>query len=347
MTETKGALQINPGHSARKVLVIRLAESDPFILALGAVSTLRKVHPHAGFDLLTTARHKAFAEACPYFDRVDAGGLPAGGKQQKALAARLASERYDIVYDFETSEASAKLFRRLARSRAAMPAWSGHDPKCALPHDRPDRLALPTIDRLADQLAQAGALSAESGPASVDRPDLRWIGPALGNPPRLQPAYFSLTERYILYAPVDATSQKALRWPMERHVEIARRIADAGIQPVIIGGPDESAVGQAIMREVPGAKSLIGRTDIFQLAMLSSHAVFVLGAAAEPIHMAALAGRPSLLLLSERIGDPDRDRPQGALSIVIHGETLKKVATDDVWQAVVALGVLPNSSPNA
>lgn len=352
MNETPRTVSPNPGQTARKVLVIRLGEREPFISALGAVNALRRAHPFARFDLLTGPTYKAFAEACPYFDRVDTGGMPKDARLLRNLAARTVSERYDIVYDFETSEASARLFQRIAKTRGPTPVWSGHARKCALPHDRADRDSMPPLDRLADQLRHAGlAMDADgdgdaSGPPDLV-PDLKWIAPVLGDPPRLQPAYFSLDRTFMIYAPLDGPCDKALRWPLERHVEITRRIAEAGVQPVIVGGPGESAAGQAIAQAVQGAKNLTGRTDIFQLATLCQKALFALGVSREPVQMAAVAGRPTLLLLSERLGDPHRDRPQGALSIVIHGETLRKIATDDVWRAIIALGILPSASPGA
>ncbi|NBC20116.1 MAG: lipopolysaccharide heptosyltransferase family protein [Alphaproteobacteria bacterium] len=340
---------LNPGREARAVLVIRLAERGPFILALGAVEALRRVHPHARIDCLTRPAYREFAQACPYFDDVIAGGVPGDGKARKALAGDLAARRYDIIYDFETSETTARLYKRMRRQRGRVAPWSGTAPDCALPHDMANRERQPTIERLSDQLRQAGALPALAGaPSSAPAlPDLGWVAPVLGDPPRLRPAYFSLATSFMLYAPVQSEADRALRWPAERHVEIARRIAAAGVQPVVIGGHAESPVGHEIARAVPSAKNLIGRTDLFQVSALARQALFVLGSALEPVHMAALSGTPTVLVLSQSQNDPDRDRPQGALSIVIHGETLRKISTDDIWQAIIALDILPAPRPRA
>ena len=337
----------NPGRNAKRVLVIRLGAQEPFIVALAAVQALRQAHPQARIDLLTGPAYKAFAEACPYFDRVDAGGIAGDGKARKALAARIHSQNYDIIYDFETGDLTAKLYARLRRQGGRAALWSGTAPHCPLPHDRAGREDMPACERFADQLHQAGIRDLQDVDAgALPAPDLGWIFPVLGNPPRLQTAYFSLGSPFMLYAPVQSAAHRSLRWPMERHVELVRRIAEAGVQPVLVGGPDERAIGQEVAREVSEAKNLVGRTDLFQTASLGRAALFMVGAALEPANMAASFATPSVVTLSTRHNDPDRDRPQGALSIVIHGETLRKIATDDVWRAIEAMGILPGRASN-
>ncbi len=180
---------INPGVEARRVLVIKLSALGDFVLALGAIEAVRDHHPSARITLLTTPPFKDFADKCPFVDAVETDGRPEGVKAIGALIARIRREKYDIIYDFQTSDRTANYFRLLNLPGRRPPLWSGHADKCALPHDNPDRGRMHTIDRLAQQLEQAGVGPA-NGYSALDKPmpDLGWVRPALGAPPRLSPA---------------------------------------------------------------------------------------------------------------------------------------------------------------
>ena len=48
------ASPVNPGASAKEVLVIKLSALGDFVLALGAMKAVREFHPSARITLLTT-----------------------------------------------------------------------------------------------------------------------------------------------------------------------------------------------------------------------------------------------------------------------------------------------------
>ena len=93
------------------------------------------------------------------------------------------------------------------------PLWSGHHEKCAFFHDNPARAAMHSIDRLAEQLEVAGvALPGRSAGRTPPLPDLSWVRPKLGNTPRLNPAFFALTPRYMLLSPGASAQPRAASW---------------------------------------------------------------------------------------------------------------------------------------
>ena len=174
---------INPGEDARKVLVIKLSALGDFVLAMGAMKAVREFHPSAQITLLTTPPFEGFAKACPYFDRIETDGRPKDTRSTTTLLRRLRSEKYDIVYDFQTSGRTSNYFQAL---RPNPPLWSGIAAGCAFPHTNPERSGMHSIERLGEQLAQAGVGPAEGYPfGGAPMPDLSWIEEALRNPPRL------------------------------------------------------------------------------------------------------------------------------------------------------------------
>lgn len=329
----------NPGSAARKVLVIKLSALGDFVLALGAMRIVRETHPSAEITLLTTPPFEELSRLCPYVDRVETDGRPPNLKASADLVARIRKADYDIIYDFQTTGRTANYFKMLNMPFRKPPLWSGHAPGCAFFHDTPERGSMHTIDRLAQQLEIAGI------PARPDNwpplPDLRWVRPLLDNPPRLQPAYFGLKGPYMLLIPGASAHREAKRWPAERFGELARRIAAAGVTPVILGGSAESPLAHDILKAAPQAKNLVTRTDLFQIVGLAEQAAFVVGNDTGPMHMATLSGAPGIALFATDESDPERACPRGAPVIIVHAPHLDMLQVDTVWQAVRGFNVLP------
>ncbi|WP_373005739.1 glycosyltransferase family 9 protein [Hyphomonas sp.] len=334
---------VNPGAKAKEVLVIKLSALGDFVLALGAMKAVREMHPSARITLLTTPFFEEFAKLCPYVDRIETDGRPEGMKATGALIQRIRKMNFDIVYDFQTSGRTKNYFTALSRS-GKTPLWSGHHERAAFFHDNVERGKMHSIDRLAEQLEVAGVAPGGRwlGP-SAPFPDLSWVRYKLGDTPRLQPAYFALTEPYMLLIPGASEHREAKRWPEEHYAELAMRIADAGIMPVIIGGKAEGPLAHNIARREPRVKNLVTRTDLFQIVTLAEKALFVVGNDTGPMHMATLAGAPGIALFALTESDPDHSAPRGPKAPVIinSAPTLKELSVDDVWQSVRALGLLP------
>lgn len=337
-----GASPVNPGAKAKEVLVIKLSALGDFVLALGAMRAVREFHPSARITLLTTPPYEEFARTCPYFDVVETDGRPEGLKATNALLSRLRKAKYDIIYDFQTSGRTRNYYSVLSRGGKA-PLWSGHHEKAAFFHDNPARAGMHSIDRLAEQLEVAGVAPqgrwlGKSGPF----PDLGWVRPKLGDPPRLSPAYFGIQKPYMLLIPGASEHREAKRWPIENYAELARRIADLGITPVVIGGKAESAIAQELVKREPRVKNLVTRTDLFQIVTLAETAVFVVGNDTGPMHMATLAGAPGIALFALTESNPDHSAPRGPKTVIVNSApTLKELSVDDVWQSVRALGIAP------
>ena len=68
---------------------------------------------------------------------------------------------------------------------------------------------------------------------------------------------------------------------------------------MIIGGPQESALARAIQRQTPRARDLTGHTDFARIAILGAKAVLAVGNDTGPLHLAAAAGAPTIVLFSK------------------------------------------------
>ena len=343
MIETRTVNGIaNPGASAKRVLIIKLSALGDFVLALGAMRTVRQAHRSAQITLLTTSPYKNLSEKCPYVDIVETDGRPESVGATRALLKRIRQQKYDIIYDFHTSGRTANYFKALNLPGFKPPLWSGHAEKCAFPHNNPNRGAMHTIDRLAEQLTDAGIGPAEGFlPGNAPMPDLSWVRQALGNPPRLTPEYFRLHGPFALIIPGASKHREAKIWPSEYFAKVATHIADAGVKPVIIGGVSEGKIASEIRKAEPRVLNLVTRTDLFQIVGLAEHAAFAVGNDTGPMHMATLSGAPGVALFATSESNIEHASPRGPNPVIIvHGEVLKDVRPEDVWQAIKSLGRL-------
>ncbi|HJS80694.1 MAG TPA: glycosyltransferase family 9 protein [Vitreimonas sp.] len=295
---SKGGGEIN------RVLVIQLGGLGEFIAALAAAKRIRDFHIGAHITVLTTETTQELAKQCPYFDAVEADGKPKEAQAITGLIKRLRAAKYDVIYDLEGSSRTANYFQGL---RPWPPKWSGPVGGAAYAYLDPKRNELHRLDRYAEQLAIAG-LAVEGAPLM---PDLSWLRSVLRDPPRLRPDYFSLRGSYVILLPRGGEA----RWPQEKYIDLAGRIARRGVTPVVLGSAEERSIGAAVAQAVPGAKNLVTRPDLFQSIGLAERAAFAVGENVELMHVAAAAGASCLVFLSS-LEQPDRAAPRGRGGVV-------------------------------
>lgn len=318
-----------------KILVIKLSALGDFVLALAAMKKIREAHPKAHITLLTTPPFEALAKSCPYFNAVDVGGRPEGFPAWMALRRRLRAARFDRVYDLQTSAHSNRIFQVL---RPNPPAWSGIAFGCALPHKNPFRNQMHTLERQADQLMYAGIWpDAPTGPGTAPLPDLSWI---LKQAPAERPVPGAVKPRpYVMFVPGGSAHRLDKRWPVEKYSELARILYSRGFDIVIIGGPQETALAHTIQRSTPRARDLTGRTDFARIAALASKAALAVGNDTGPLHLAAAAGAPTIVLFS-RASDPALSAPRGRVAI-LQSDNLADLSVAQVAQTANSLAPAP------
>ncbi len=315
----------------KKVLVIKLGALGDFVLALAAMKKIRQAHPKAKITLLTTPPFEALAKLSPYFNTIETDGRPESFGDLTQMLSRLRKARYDRVYDLQTNSRTNWYFQAL---RPFPPQWNGIATGCALPQRGKARLRMHTLERHADQLSAAGIWpDAPIAPGSAPPPDLSWI---LRRPKDSRPAPSAATPRpYALLVPGGSAHRPEKRWPVEAFAQLGSLLKARGLDVIIIGGPQESAMARQIQKTVSQARDLTGRTDFAQLALLGAKAALVVGNDTGPTHLLAASGAPTIALFSDA-SDPDLCGPRGHVT-VIRSPDLKALPVSTVASAAISL----------
>ena len=308
------------GDAAGRVLVIKLGALGDIVQALGPFSAIRRHHPDSHVTLLTTAPYEAFLGGSGLFEEVWLDDRPKPWQPRRCLAlrSRLRSGGFARVYDLQTSGRSSSYFRLFWPG--PVPEWSGIASGCSHPHANPSRDSMHTLERQAEQLRDAGI-------DHVSPPDLAWAKPDLGR--------FKLPERYALMVPGGAAHRPGKRWPTERYGELARRLAAAGILPVLIGTSTERNALDAIAETCPEARSLAGQTDFLDIVGLARGALAAVGNDTGPMHLIAVAGCPCVVLYSNE-SDPALCGQRGPAVRILRRPTLAQLTVDEVATALAA-----------
>lgn len=323
MSETEGDDQSS---APDRILVIRLGALGDFVMSLGPFAAIRAHHPDAHITLLTTAPYAELGRACGAFDEVWIDDRPSlwqiGG--WLALRSKLRGGQFSRVYDLQTSDRSGVYFRLmgLGWGRGRRPEWSGIARGASHPDSNPERENVHTIERQREQLRQAGI-------ADAPLADLSWAEADLTR--------FALEPPTALIVPGGAPHRPEKRWPVSLYIDIASRLAARGLQPVVIGGPAEKALGEEIVAACAPATDLTGTTSFQEIAVMARKAKVALGNDTGPMHLIALARCPSVVLFSAA-SDPVRTAPRAperAVPVcVLQKNDLADLDVNTVWAAV-------------
>jgi ADP-heptose:LPS heptosyltransferase len=308
---------------APRILVIKLGALGDFALTMGPFAAIRRHHADAHITLLTIPSLTELAHACGYFDEIWTDSRPGVLDLPGwwSLARRLNGPGFQRVYDLQTSDRSSFYFRLMSPPFGRAPEWSGIARGASHPHANPRRDFMHTIERQKEQLAMAGI-------AAVPPPDLSWV--------KADGDRFGLAAPFILLVPGSSPHRPDKRWPEGQFAELALRLLERGHLPVLLGGPAERDVIDAIHNRVPGARDLGGKTSYFDIVGLAQHAAGAVGNDTGPMHLIAAAGCRTVVLFSEA-SDPSLCAPRGPLAESVSVLRRRHLADLPVEEVLAAL----------
>lgn len=322
--ETAIACQVTPTGGSdmqmpQNILVIRLSALGDFIMALPAMAAIRRHHPRAHITLLTTKPLAELGKKSGWFDRIEIDPRPRWYQLEGWIRLRrmLRAGGFARVYDLQSQDRTALYFRLFWPGKR--PEWSGIASGASHPHIDPQRRHMHAFDIHAAQLQIAGI-------HDIPPPDLTWLDDEKIGTLDLPPAF-------VLFVPGSAPHRPAKRWPSALYGALARKLADKGITPVIIGVKEEKHLAREIKAICPQARDLTGQTSLFTIAGLARRAAAAVGNDTGPMHLIAMIGCPVISLFSSE-SDPKRSAPRGANVTVLQRPNLSELAIEDVIKAI-------------
>jgi heptosyltransferase-1 len=308
-----------------RFLIVRLGALGDVVHAIPVAAALRRAFPDGRIDWLVSAKHREILDLVPVIDRrlvIDdpstrsarsTRGEPAGTSLLSAIR-ELRRSRYDVAIDLQGLIKSAVLARasgaprvigfssRYARERAARLFYTeAHDPgRGGLYHPRETRHV---VDINLGLLARLGitAPAREFPIDAVDSAAARTARQLTG-------------DRYALLNPGAAWPNK--RWPPERLAAIAAALRERhGLMSVVLWGPGEETLAEAVVAAADGAAVKSPQTAIADVVALAREAALMVSGDTGPTHIAAALGTPIVGIYGPT--RPARNGPISPLDVTV------------------------------
>lgn len=284
-------------HGAR-VLVLRLSALGDVLFALETVAALANARPDVRIDFLVEDRFASLLQGHPQiatlhvFPRKQKWRIPAS-------LLRLRKTRYDAVLDLHGIQKSALQVLFLKAARKLGYAAPGSREGSAFAYRERVAVPMPLPHR-----ADMGYLLLER--LGIRAPRTRPKLPAIEPQARL---FAGMPRPLVLLHPGTSSFAEFKRWPVERFVELARRLSARGFGVAVSYGPGEQQLAQPILDAVKDARGVDGAALTLRgLAGVMRRVDCVVAADTGPLHIAAAMGAHCVALFGPK--DPARYGPR-------------------------------------
>jgi ADP-heptose:LPS heptosyltransferase len=314
----------------QNILVVKTDGLAAFVAAEPLYEAIRAAHPGARISLLTQNHLQRVARASPYFDQVAAMPDFRDLDAKKAFVRQVRASHFSYIYDLAANEDAKRLYAALGPFR---PRWRSVAPasRSARKKGAPE-----------EGLPNTSKFSAAVGLKAPERlPDFSWALATRKDSANMQPSWFGISGVYGLLMPgLDETR----RWPAQRYAELARKMAQKGVMPVMVGAKDLHAFADEVAQDAPELVDITGKADHLQLVALAQSAAFFVSDAAEEVHLAVSVGCCGVLI---RKSGEEHLTPKGRNVITLTTrDNLGEATSEFVWRALENMGLIPKGSKN-
>jgi heptosyltransferase-1 len=307
---TRTAIVGRTPNADRHFLIVRLGSLGDVIHGIPAAAALRCTYPHARVDWLVDPRYVELLNLVECIDRrvpFDPRELLRGRASAWGVLRELRRTKYDAVIDLQGLLKSAVVSRLVhAQQTIGFPRSHLREPLARLFYTQtPDPgSASHVIDKNMALVAELGV---------VDRTVRFPIG--IPRTPTVTVARERVAEAdYALINPGAAWPNK--RWPAERFGAVAAAIhRDFGLRSLVLWGPGESFLADAVVAASGGAAEAAPPTTITDLVGLARAARLMISGDTGPLHIAGAVGTPIVALFGPTV--PERNGPWSPRDLVL------------------------------
>jgi lipopolysaccharide heptosyltransferase I len=288
-----------------RIAIVKLSSLGDVVHALPVARAIRRHHPHAHLTWIVEAREQAILRDHPDLDAVVAvdtrrwrrllrspGGARQAGREARAALRRIRGAGFDAAIDLQGLLKSGVLTaatgapRRIGFTRAEC-----REPLNALFTNC--RVAPPAhrahvVERYLSLLAPLGI---DPGPPEFHVPPR----PLAARRADDVLAEHGVKERDLIVAINPGAGRADKRWPIASFIALADRLAaDCGARILLLWGPGEAPMAEAIRDALSVPAILAPPTDLDELAALLRRPTLLVAGDTGPLHLAAALGTPCL-----------------------------------------------------
>ncbi len=301
-----------------RILIIKLSALGDFVIAVGTMRYIAAKHPGAHFTLMTMKPYVPIAEQMGIFSDyiLDTRKSRDSFKNIRAIA----RGNFDRIYDMQSNDRT-NMYRVMLRLISPARSWIWID---CLPNARTMSDCTSYTVRKRCRLG-IGSQSIEPYEIARTMSDLSFLhgdGKHFG----------MLPERYVLLIPGCSPQHPYKRWPVENYRALVRRLAERGIDAVVIGTKAEEAEINGICEGNPTAVNMMGLTGLLDVPQIAMRSLAAVGNDTGPSHMASYSKTFTIAIYDNRTRNSVLSSPNSRC--FVSPSTIDLITVDQVWEAL-------------
>lgn len=314
-------MNIKNNSKIKNYLIIKHGALGDIIQGLDAYKSLRESFPSANLTLLTSSAFTSLASLMPYFDSVIIDDRPSIFNIQKTFEIRQHFRKnWTAVIDLQCSKRTGAYFNWFYRKTGGK--WYGTVKGCS--HPMPNFRDVNNRDRMLEAVKMAGAKEFKA--------NLSWL--------TADKKYSSgLNKPYCVIIPGSSLKKPSKRWSAKNYAKLSVEIYGLGVNPYVVGTKTEISVAKEICSLSKVTKSLVGTTNLVELAQICANAQFTVGNDTGPTFLAASMGVPTLMLMGVDT-NPNMSAPTGNAAGFIYKDNIQAITPEEVIYKMSQLGGL-------
>ncbi len=309
----------------QKILLIKPSSLGDVVMALPALSALRRSFPQAQISWLVRPEFAPLIEGHPHLDEIilfnrklhgKAWYCPAAARDLLRLVSRLRQSRFDAVLDLQGLLRTGLLSWLSGCKQRFGPHWREMAHLFYTTSIPPRREWIHVVDYYRKLVETMGGTNFGAEFVLPEKPT------AVAAARELLARRSIDSQRYAIVIPGSAQVSKC--WPAERFAALVDRLAsEHGLAVAATGGKSESAMIEGIRRLATHPPvNLAGRTSLPELVEVLRGAKLVISNDTGPGHIAAALGRPLVMMFSW--SNPLRVGPYGRPQCVVARDADKR-----------------------
>jgi len=300
-----------------RVLIILLGAIGDVVRALPLLGRVRRAWPHAHIAWAVEPKSSPIIEGHPWLDELIIYDRRHAPWSFVPFLQSVRRGRFDLVFDLQRHLKSG-IIGTVSRAPERIGFAAANTKEF---NHRFTTRQIETQPKLRLKLTQYQAFADALGipPAPIE------FGLSLPQDEDLRARAFVAEARRPLVGVILGSSWPSRIYFPESVAAVIRELAQpadgsSALFPVLIGGAEDAAIGDAVVRALDGLEvlNLVGRTRLRDLMGIFSECAVAFGPDCGPMHIAAAVGCPIVSLWGSTA--PERSAPWGNAEFALHGE---------------------------
>ncbi len=304
----------------KNILVIKHGSLGDIVQALGVMKTIRQEHPDDKITVMTTDAYRKLLNMTGFFDNVIIDNRPhySPSNWYRVCKKVLAEGGWDMVYDLQLSRRTKRYWRISTFLTNKPVVWAFWQKMKEKP------LGFDFYTSEAKKKFMPAKFTKRFEQVDFPFPSMAFCKGTGEN-------FSLLPEKYALIMPGCSAGNTYKRWPVEKYVELVRKLKNEGLISVISGTKAEENEINTICEKVPGTFNFMGKSSIYDIPSLAEKAEVVVGNDTGPVHIAGFSNAKTVVLYCEKNSFVSVDMPN--VTNIIK-PNINDIETDEVFGAV-------------